>query len=131
MKEQIISFDTAKLAKEKGIFNADTFSFYNKNGQFVLNPIYFADIEELKEEDLAKDHYLAHTQSLLQKILREKYDIHILIEPVVEEITNRSLYEMTVIWDGFKDNTGIDYTGGTYEEALEEGLQEGLKLISD
>jgi len=61
---------------------------------------------------------------LLQKWLREEYDIFIYCSPI-GSINNN---EQDIKW---RNNISIRennyYT--TYEEALEKGLQEGLKLI--
>lgn len=110
MKEQLVTFEVAKLAKEKR-FNTDTDSIYKKDG------ILYNVLEE---------GFLAPSQNLLQKWLREVHKIYVTILP----------------WKDHQDDVNDDYrfrpmivglkTFGeykTWEEALEVGLQEGLQLI--
>ena len=79
MQEQLISFETVKLAKEKGLEQYPTklfYPYYNYKGEFK------GDVKDylkkyLNEEDTTNfENVFAPTQSLLQKWLREKYDIH-------------------------------------------------------
>jgi len=121
MTDQLISFETAKLAEEKG-FTKDRFSHFpsfcytiNANGykEGILNHVSVG--------------IPAPTQSLLQKWLREKYNIHIIIEPEIDPIDDSVYYR----WRG-RIKMRPSQIGGvskTYEEALEQGLQEALKLI--
>jgi hypothetical protein len=108
MKEQLITFETAKLAKEKG----------------------FMVVHKLP------------TQSLLQKWLREKHNLNIKVDDFLNS-------DLDVVWDFeiVRIGTDLDERGNyialvpysmdantdrdfkTYEEALEKGLQEALKLI--
>ena len=93
MKEQLITFETAKLAKEKG------FEF----------------------------HHAWITQSLLQKWLREQHNLEVI-----------SMHADDFVWWKVKvrrlSKVGAELIKtemefNTYEEALEKGLQEALKLI--
>ena len=98
MEDTLISFETAKLAKEKG------FDFI-----YLIN-------DELTNHSLI-------TQSLLAKWLREVHNIEIAIQWF------DNCYIKSVKQKPFKANTyrieGLD----NYEEILELGLQEALKLI--
>ena len=69
-------------------------------------------------------NYVAPTQSLLQKWLREKHDIHITITSISQESWQ---YHIQKPKDKLGDNYEEDFEN--YEEALEVGLQEALKLI--
>ena len=133
MKEELISFKTAKLAKEKGFYILTTYS-------------YWIDLEELKLTDITPhydfpeeaqkykkfERYMAPTQSLLQKWLREekriyigvgfgrsagsmKYKFYATYSDINLSEEDREL--ITTVW--FK----------SYEEALEQGLLAALKLI--
>lgn len=104
MKEQLISFETAKLAKEKG------FDIRSYQHQFNRNTT-------------TGGFYEAVSQSFLQKWLREEKDTHVNVmyqgiefdvEYVSSEIKPTKLFR-------FK----------TYEKALEKGLKEALKLITN
>ena len=112
MKEELISFDTAKLAKERGFKNG---IHYNGMGEYFTNT----------------------TQSLLQKWLREKHQLSVCIDfrdtdgRKVEGI-NQVYYDVMIYrlsggdaWKKIKMSEISD----NYEEALEKGLQEALKLI--
>ena len=119
MEETLITFETAKLAKEKG-FEDIISGYYNHEG--ILQ----------KQFGLIQAFCKAPTQSLLQKWLREVHNMHFEIKPIFE-VTSIRPYHITI----FKNLSGKDFiykivgTRETYEEALEVGLQEGLKLISN
>ena len=127
MEESKITFETAKLAKEKG-FDEPTKWMYNDLGRLMP-----------KQSNASKNnspnisgwtYYHTCTQSLLQKWLREVHDIHFEIKPIFD-VTSIRPYHITV----FKDLSGKDFiykivgTRETYEETLEIGLQEALNLI--
>lgn len=116
MKEQLISFETAKLAKEKG-FKCNSsdcsWAYLNTNGMAM-------SYDE-------KSCVLIPTQSLLQKWLREKHDLHLCVG------LDRSLIEEpNYNYQLINHSQTVDYSETnfkTYEEALEKGLYEALKLI--
>ena len=107
MKEQLITFETAKLAKEKGF----------TIGVDLILYLY-----------LEKGFYIgAPTQSLLQKWLREQHNLEVI-----------SMHADDFVWWKVKvrrlSKVGAELIKtemefNTYEEALEKGLQEALKLI--
>lgn len=118
MKDQLITFETAKLAKEKG-FDELTHFFW------LINP---NRINYFKIASNQKDRLLAPTQSLLQKWLREKYNIHIIIIPhnnIKLDFTISVLQLGNKIMVGFEENGSFN----TYEQALEEALQEALQEV--
>lgn len=123
MKEQLISFETAKLAKEKG-YNEIAYNVYH--GEGYLNEAEDNDFELFTNGSL---YTVAPTQSLLQKWLREMHGIHILMSLAVPTLQHRSvIYQVK----GGKVITVMDFTATdneNYEEVLEVGLQEALKLI--
>jgi len=160
MREELVKFETAKLAKEKGfnIFNIDInlknniiindndiyidskniddkyYLYTNEDncvyslkvGQFnsVIGSFNsFAKEYMLKETN---DYFHAPTQSLLQKWLREKHNIWVYGKPSnytdgwdfrIYRKGSKCLY--TVLKDDYE----------LYEDGLEKGLQEALKLI--
>lgn len=131
--EQLITFDTAKLAKEKGL-RIGSLNYYNGNGDLVtINKNYSPDHYH-KNSDMQRFRYEAPTQSLLQKWLREKFFIYVRVDTIHKE----SYYEWVHMFkrkrDGFKEDFIKSYIKEertnfkTYEEALEKGLQEALKL---
>ena len=140
MKEQLISFETAKLAKEKGF----DIPIRQQNGVFVLSTgkidnIISTDKISNWNDDKYVDICSAPTQSLLQRWLRERYDIYVTalpfrdVEDEVELCWYFSLVEDSEELDDILCNEShlgaSDDNYKTYEEALEKGLQEALKLI--
>ena len=120
MKEKLITLETAKLAKEKG-FDESTVGFYLKRELIVANPII-----NKRFVDPLEDIIEAPTQSLLQKWLREKNNVHI----QVHFINNSYLIKIKYFEkESIMDLNIKKYLHKTYEEALEKGLQEALKLI--
>ena len=124
IEEQYVSFETAKLAKEKG-FDEEINSFYvtvEGGCTYLCFTSFFGwmkdtynncELEELNSK--CDERYLsAPTQSLLARWLREKHKLFI---------------EVTV------DFKNADYANNkeefhSYEKVMEDGLQEALKLLS-
>lgn len=118
MEEQLISFEVAKLAKEKGFPQLNYPCYYDEKIYTSL----------ISHSDFNK--YYQSTQSLLQKWLREKYNIHILI--YVLEDSNGNIYfdfGLKQIINYLVDKSCKPKEFTSYEDALEEGLLEALKLI--
>ena len=147
MKEQLISVETAKLAKEKG-FNEETFGHhYIDNNDDHLFPHAITGFNEaLKWNSILEDSFFkalyrgleikeiisVPTQSFLQQWLREKHNIECYVVPFYRfgEIGYQAYYGN--VFTDFKPLTGE--IGGylshnTYEKAFDAGLQESLKLI--
>lgn len=123
MENTLISFETAKIAKEKG-FNEPCDSWFFENADGLHN-----NASEWVNSMLAIDDYSAPTQSLLQKWLREKHSIIVLVG--LKE-SSLSLYTPTIQYIASKTTSLIAHFPThfkTYEEALELGLIEGLKRI--
>lgn len=148
MKEELVSFDTSVLAKEKG-FPQDLFntSWYNElgslNGRTDLNKkgqtfseaypneesFYGSAIKPEHKKEFKLESYSAPTQSLLQKWLREVHDVIVSADCAIKDdwwyqlkhspkkITK--VYKVSSLSESYK----------TYEEALEKGLYQALKLI--
>lgn len=131
MEEKKVIFETAKVAKEKG-FNWCTRSFFNSEKDLITP--HECEIEDYPYEpvnhNLHKYNWSRPTQSFLQKWLREVHNLY------VESNPNASGYG----W--FIDKTNGTYINNSaftgpndggrwdiYEEALEVGLQEALKLV--
>lgn len=131
MEEKLISFDTAKLAKEKG-FDEVWCNYMYCIGYNTMEPDY--DVIECDWRNNVKGQFhlaLAPTQSLLQKWLREKHNIHVTIHNIDSRILNGE-YMFIINYDfimSFDKNLKPKQLFETYEEALEEGLMAGLNLI--
>lgn len=115
MEEQIISFETAKLANKKR-FDWWAKDRYNRKGLF----------NESKAWSVS-----APTQALLQKWLREEHKLWV-------DVGIKERYETTTInfeiWsveenDWIANHDWFNTTFQSYEEALEQGLKTALELI--
>jgi len=123
MREQLISFETAKLAKEKG-FDEQTLNHYGIASQAIFKYDKWQDEEGFT--------ICAPTQSLLQKWLREVHKIHIYVVPYGDKeswsLTNLRYTDINELSYSTKSNYEcIKFS--SYEEALEEGLNHALNLI--
>ena len=128
MEEQLITFETAQLAKEKR-FNWKVLYHCSEKGIG----------EEWKDGHKGRDVnfnnrwtykcYSAPTQSLLQKWLREVHSID--VEPrLANQEFKKSYYFAIHKYIEYREqlhHTNIRYD--SYEQALEYGLLEALKLI--
>ena len=139
MQDQLISFQLAKLAKEKGLdLNLSNFYCSNYKGlcteseEFLLVESLPNVIYDCNNEFDEGERYSSPTQSLLQKWVREKYNLIVLSVPFydntsgecvlkgyVYSIFNSSSFEPDISDSDFK----------TYEDALEAGLIDALNLI--
>ena len=109
--KQLISFETAKLAKEKGLDIICRHAYKNGDDK----PISF---DNGCCYDILSEHYIiCHTQSLLQKWLREVHKKDVYCWPCESQIDDSN-----TTWASGK-------SVGTYEDALEVGLINTLKLI--
>ncbi|HOG38282.1 MAG TPA: hypothetical protein PLD95_02305 [bacterium] len=123
-EEKLVTFNTAKLAKEKG-FNVSCLWWYHLD---TRNCYPLHDVNRVREKFHGKNIH-APTQSFLQKWLREKHNINVL----VQESNISDLYKCMI---GKKDrrkdiSTDTLYTSDykTYEDAIEKGLYFALKMI--
>lgn len=108
--EQLVNFDTALLAKEKG-FNIACNYRYNKFGRLTINNDFTCQ---------------APTQSLLQKWLRHVHKIH--VSPIfIGPDTNK--YQCRIDIENSGKSAIYSKWFTSYEECLDAGLQEALKLI--
>lgn len=129
MEEVLISLETAKLAKEKGFNQFYCNTHYNKIDKLIVDTEGYPNGDRWVE--YMKYCISAPTQSLLQKWLREKHNIHIVCwwydkEDKFYTELGRKTKEKIFVQCG---NTTLLFN--TYEEALEEGLQEALKHVKN
>jgi hypothetical protein len=142
MKERRITFETARLAKEKEF----GYDFNKQLPEYV--PMFYCesdnddnlDLTTLEEsecqgEDIVRcDFYFRSTQSLLQKWLREVHGIDCLLMLNMSNEYSCHIYKNKLSINQHKDiwnGEGIIPSGRDYDKVLEEGLQEALKLIND
>lgn len=119
--EDLISFETAKLCKEKRIVIPYTNYAYSSNGKDLFR---IWDEREKPERNW-KDKIPVYGLHVLQKWLREVHKIEIAVQWFDKG------YIKTVKKQPFKNNTYRMETWNSYEEALEMALFEALNLIPD
>lgn len=102
---KFIELETAKLAKEKGF----PLTIIKPNGEYII--------------------YSAPYQVELQDWLRDKHNIHIYVNHYEFSVKSGNGYYFHIGKSIMNSNT--KYTGKyeSYEDALEDGLYEALKLI--
>lgn len=133
IEESYVRFDTAKLLKEAG-FDVPCRGIYrtNRTGNYVFNEY---DRKNTKNDlcwnssDGFQYEYLAPTQALAARWLREKFGIHIFANYFFEDGT---WFYVIVDLKESDEVRAIHPDIGSYqssEEALEAGLRKAIKLI--
>lgn len=130
MKDALITFETAKLAKEMGYKPLYPSTEYVCG--FIDEDDFLTPLEcKIQEEDCDRNtYYLRPTQPELQRWLRDQYKLYVqvtLIEDIVGitesfDVIVASITKQTYVYES--SNSLIDY-----ETALEEGLFNALKFI--
>ena len=119
--EDYVSFETAKLLKEKGFNDELCHMWYNirKDVGYYLSSVG------------VKNHLPAPTLQMAMKWLREMYNIFIVIEPHLYDYVNeRNASYVCSIWVGdnyYENLTSTDFP--SYEEAIEAALKYSLKNL--
>jgi len=126
MEEQLISFETAKLADCKGFSEC----YAQRRGN-----VYYEN-EKIIYSEVGRPNYLyCTTQSLLQKWLRDIHQIEIHIDCITENNYINKTIKVAFYQYLIKSSSNYYFINTsnknfkTYEEALEEALQETLKLL--
>ena len=122
MKDKLIQFSTAKLAKQKG-FNIETQKYWAN--YYTGEPLMKWKLISKEDKTMEYMEWAAPTQSLLQRWLREEHNLHV------------DMYRNAIGFQCNLDKAGCgthirkvtDCEEDTYEQALEKGIQEALKLI--
>lgn len=117
MREELIQFETAKLAKEKD-FVIYTKTMFDHQGETQS-----CDEIEFNYWVKEKGYCAIPSQSLLQRWLREVHNTDVYCIPWI--------YENKRVYDFFINYEGESRAYSSYEEAFEKGLQEALKLIKN
>ena len=121
MEEQYITFETAKLAKEKKFIHPTLANYECEED---------GTVKELNWKFKTLGDFLDNlntpvcTQSLLQKWLREVHNIHI---QIIFLLTNNRFVFTIYKYEEEDIESVLEYE--TYELALEAGLREALILI--
>lgn len=133
--DEIITFETAKLAKALG-FNIPTQDRYRKDGGLNQDlQRRFGGVSNWNHEcfqDEYRQYTSAPTQSSLQKWLREEHNIEININQNITVHVEYYYFVSIVTLAPNKlslEERDLEPFYYSYEEALEAGLWEALKLI--
>lgn len=122
MIEELVTLETAKMLKEKGFNKFCSFAYIDEYCNLMSVHTTNSLIDKMGLG------YSAPTKSFAQKWLRQEKNLHIEISYMYG---NYWIYDILTIPEhdlvGLSDRPIIHY--GTYEEALEAGIQEALKLI--
>ena len=144
MKEELVSFNVAKLAKEKGfdieVHHCWMITLDKKNRiPYLERDIEFE--ENFNSKEFEKPEFIdseigvkysrisAPTQGLLQRWLRGVHNIHIVITPEIVWTTTPITYFAYILSSSELQKHQINNGFDTYEEMLEQSLYEALKLI--
>ena len=123
MEDQLISFETMKLASEKGFNFGHSIFCYEMEPSEDFKEIFIPDLNlTISHEDWSKKYKIC-TQSLLQKWLLEVHDIH--IEILLKENNLYKQFYFRIIYNIYYDSFYHD----KFEQAMESALQTALNLI--
>lgn len=147
MQETLITFETAKLALERGfdeytnscigLIHKDTVYIPSEFGLQLEVHVLYGVLNNSRMDEFNSDYISQPTQSLLQKWLRDKFFIQIDVVAYYDE-EQLPLHKDKIqkpkgyfFWNYYDEVFCEDKAKKfeTYEEALELGLQESLKLI--
>ena len=120
MNEDYVSFEVAKLLKEKG-FDWPCQAFYNANGILAASPVHTVN-DELEDSDIA-----CPTLYMAQKWLRSK-GYHVEVVYMANDLWRYDILTIPrhdCVW--ISETKPSDYM--SYEYALNAGILEALKLI--
>lgn len=120
MEEELVTLETTKLLKEKGFDEPCPIAINIEDGRKYRT--------NRTNSEMPRKVCTQPTQSIAQKWLRETNNLHVEISYMNDDYW---IYDILTIPShdliGLTDRPIICYT--TYEEALEAGIQEALKLI--
>jgi len=140
MKEELIKYQTALLAKKKGFDEECNHVFSHTSGCDYLDELaYYESGGEVKNSEIANAYFsienvvcTAPSQSLLQRWLRETHKINVCIafypntnrdfNPLINDYYYCKVHENEIL-------RIEDLSSDTYECTLEEALKEALNLI--
>ena len=128
MREELVTFETAVLAKEKG-FDWGVRHYYGSpmNPHICYAKSDYAIPRDYDSKDKGNPAYYisAPTLSLLQRWLREIKQVEIVVSPRNKD--KGMFYGCSVLTDDLHSSVGSEFK--SYEEALEKGLMFALKLL--
>lgn len=123
--EDYVSFEVAKLLKEKGFDELCIFKYSSEGVRMKAG----VAIDEWQNSELDDDECSCPSQSMAMKWLREVHNIFIVIEPhMYDYINEKNLSCIASLWQGdnyYEKITSKDYPA--YEEAVEAALKYSLE----
>ena len=126
MEDELIKFETAKLAKEKGFLLHTIDVFYQYDGTKSL--CHRNSKRALQVQDMDRPECYAPTQSLLQKFLWEEHSIWAESRPLFSANEQIGIYLSITSWKFSPILIEEDDEFDVYK-GFEKVLQEALKLI--
>jgi hypothetical protein len=120
MKDELIKWETGKLAKEKGLNWPVLYCFFEDGTLFNQTGYHNFNVSETLVS--------ACSQSLLQRWLREVHDIHIEISVFKYKGFSKLHYDYTIFHEDPKEPYE-ESCYNSYENALEDALIYALNLI--
>ena len=129
IEESYVSFDTAKMLKEAG-FDVPCRDFFTIEGD---GNVVITEARSCRDHNSFEDCFISRpTQALAARWLREKHRIVVDVTFIPPSVDGNEwqyfIGEMDdIVWKGDFESSARKYS--TYEEALEAGLKEAIKLI--
>lgn len=119
IKEQFVSFETAKMLKEAG-FNEPCHDSYDNVGGFRWFKI---------GESTPKGWVPCPTQALAARWLREVHKLHAFAKRTYEYALDKFSWGYYIQSSNYEYCKNFEVGFDSYEEAMEAGLKHGLELI--
>lgn len=132
-EESYVSLDTAKLLKEAG-FDVPCRGVYvtDRTGYYEFREY---DNKQTKDDlcwntgDGFQYEYLAPTQALAARWLREVHKLHVFAKRIYEYALDKFSWGYYIQSSNYEYCKNFEIGFDKYEQALEAGLQEAIKLI--
>ena len=133
IEEQFVSFETAKLLKEAG-FDVPTRGTWRKNytgdAAFVEH-FYGQTTDDISRHsaDGFQHEYLAPTQALAARWLREVHKLHVFAKRIYEYALDKFSWGYYIQSSNYEYCKNFEVGFDSYEEAMEAGLKHGLESV--
>lgn len=128
LSDEIIGFETAQLAKERGFLQYCKYSYW-EGDLTAMTPGYYGMTENEYASYLKHPRHYAPSQALFARWLREVKNLHV----YADTCDNDGHWCFTVISIIMDTDSGIHYepedSFDSYEEALEAGLYAALDFV--
>lgn len=119
MEEQYVNFETAKMLKEAG-FDVPCDAIFTENGAEII------EFGRANYNGLYPDMVSRPTQALAARWLREKHKLQVYSS---YSIYHKMWFYVVISISNDYDTITGDIKYANYEDALEAGLQEAIKMI--